>query len=132
GAGVLADRRIEDQTDAQFADVYTTKVAGLRAVLDAVGDDDLRALALFSSSTGRFGRAGQVAYAAANEALNKLARREARRRPGCRVVAVNWGPWDGGMVTPALRGLFAAEGIGLIPLAAGARHLLREITATDG
>src|SRR5439155_18123898 len=47
-------------------------------------------------------------------------------------VAVNWGPWDGGMVTPALRGLFAAEGIGLIPLAAGAGHLLREITATDG
>ena len=29
GAGVLADRRIEDQTDAQFAQVYDTKVEGL-------------------------------------------------------------------------------------------------------
>ena len=35
------------------------------------------------------------------------------------------------MVTPALRGVFAAEGIGLIPLAAGARHLLAEIAAAD-
>ena len=56
GAGVLADRRIEDQTDAQFADVYTTKVAGLRALLSAIGGDDLKALVLFSSTTARVGR----------------------------------------------------------------------------
>jgi NAD(P)-dependent dehydrogenase (short-subunit alcohol dehydrogenase family)/acyl carrier protein len=131
GAGVLADRRIDDQTDAQFAEVYATKVAGLRNLLGAAGDDELKALVLFSSSTARFGRAGQVAYAAANEALNKYARREARRRPGCRVVAVNWGPWDGGMVTPSLKPLFASEGIGLIPLADGARYLVREIAAAE-
>jgi hypothetical protein len=131
GAGVLADRKIEDQTDAQFADVFATKVAGLRALLDAASDDDLRLLVLFSSSTARFGRAGQVAYAAANEALNKIARREASRRPGCKVVAVNWGPWDGGMVTPSLKPLFASEGIGLIPLAVGARYLLDEIQSND-
>jgi hypothetical protein len=35
------------------------------------------------------------------------------------------------MVTPGLRDLFAAEGIGLIPLAAGARHLLAEFTSPD-
>ncbi|HEY1379254.1 MAG TPA: SDR family NAD(P)-dependent oxidoreductase, partial [Gemmataceae bacterium] len=131
GAGVLADRKIDDQTDEQFDAVYSTKVAGLRAVLAATADDPLKLLAVFSSSTGRFGRAGQVAYAAANEAVNKVAQAEARRRPGCRVVAVNWGPWEGGMVTPALRGVFAAEGIGLIPLAAGARHLLAELAAPD-
>jgi NAD(P)-dependent dehydrogenase (short-subunit alcohol dehydrogenase family) len=131
GAGVLADRKIEDQTDGQFAEVFTTKVAGLRALLRAIGDDDLRLLALFSSSTARFGRSGQGAYAAANEVLNKMARREARLRPGARVVAVNWGPWDGGMVTPALKPLFAAEGVGLIPLAEGARYLVDESTAGD-
>ena len=58
GAGVLADRRIEDQTDAQFATVYDTRVAGLRHLLAAIGTDDLRVLALFSSSTARFGRNG--------------------------------------------------------------------------
>ena len=129
GAGVLADRRIEDQTDAQFDDVYATKVAGWNALLGAIGPDDLRALVVFSSSTARFGRNGQVAYAAANEALNKHARREAAQRPGCRVVALNWGPWDGGMVTPSLRPLFAAEGVGLIPLGDGARFLVDEVRA---
>ncbi len=129
GAGVLADRRIEDQADDQFARVFETKVAGLDALLGAIGGDDLRALVLFSSSTARFGRSGQVAYAAANEALNKRARREAQARPGCRVVAVNWGPWAGGMVTPALRPLFEAEGIALIPVEQGAKYLVEELRA---
>jgi NAD(P)-dependent dehydrogenase (short-subunit alcohol dehydrogenase family) len=131
GAGVLADRRIEDQTDAQFATVYDTKVAGLRSLLAAVrpASDDLRLLVLFSSSTARFGRTGQVAYAAANEVLNKWAQTEAVNRPRCRVVAVNWGPWEGGMVTPALKPLFEAEGIALIPARAGARYLVSEIQA---
>ena len=132
GAGVLADRRIEDQTDEQFARVFETKVAGLDAILGAIGADDLRALVLFSSSTARFGRSGQVAYAAANEVLNKRARHEARARPGCRVVSVNWGPWAGGMVTPSLRPLFEAEGIALIPTAEGARYLVEELRSTDG
>jgi NAD(P)-dependent dehydrogenase (short-subunit alcohol dehydrogenase family) len=131
GAGVLADRRIESQRDDEFTDVYSTKVGGFRALLRALESDDLRSIVVFSSSTARFGRTGQVAYAAANEALNKLAQREARRRPSCRVVAVNWGPWDGGMVTPALKPLFASEGIGLIPMRAGARHLIHEITDTQ-
>jgi NAD(P)-dependent dehydrogenase (short-subunit alcohol dehydrogenase family) len=129
GAGVLADRRIEDQTDAQFASVYDTKVAGLRSLLAAIEPDGsaLRFLALFASSTARFGRTGQVAYAVANEVLNKWAWREASIHPRCRVVAVNWGPWEGGMVTPALRPLFAAEGIDLITPDAGARYLVDEL-----
>jgi NAD(P)-dependent dehydrogenase (short-subunit alcohol dehydrogenase family)/acyl-coenzyme A thioesterase PaaI-like protein len=129
GAGVLADRRIEDKTAEQFDYVYDTKVAGLRALLAELEKDDLRVLALFSSSTGRFGRVGQVDYAAANEVLNKLAQEQARRRPGCRVVAVNWGPWEGGMVTPALQKVFAQEGIGLIALEDGGRYLVAELSA---
>jgi len=35
GAGVLADRRIDDQSDEQFDTVYSTKVAGLKALLAA-------------------------------------------------------------------------------------------------
>ena len=127
GAGVLADRKIEDQTDDQFARVFETKVVGLDGLLAAIGPDDLRVLVLFSSSTARFGRVGQVAYAAANEALNKRAQQEARDRLGCRVVSVNWGPWAGGMVTPSLRPLFEAEGIALIPIAEGARYLVEEL-----
>jgi len=129
GAGVLADRLIVDKTKEQFAQVYGTKVDGLRALLAATGTDDLRFIALFSSSTGRFGRIGQADYAVANEVLNKLAQVEARRRPGCRAVSFNWGPWDGGMVSAPLKKVFASEGIGLIDLAAGGEFLVREIAA---
>ena len=130
GAGVLADRKIEDLTDTAFASVYDTKVTGLQNLITAC--DDLRLVALFSSITARIGRPGQAAYAVANEALNVWARRESRERPGCRVVALNWGPWDGGMVTPALKTVFASEGIGLIGPEAGAQLLVNEITAADG
>jgi acyl transferase domain-containing protein/NAD(P)-dependent dehydrogenase (short-subunit alcohol dehydrogenase family) len=132
GAGVLADRLIADKSREQFAFVYSTKVAGLRSILSACQNDDLRFIALFSSTTGRFGRSGQVDYAVANEVLNKLAQVESRRRPSCRTVSINWGPWDGGMVTPALKKVFAGEGIGLISLASGGEFLVREIAAQDG
>jgi NAD(P)-dependent dehydrogenase (short-subunit alcohol dehydrogenase family) len=132
GAGVLADARLEDKTAEQFDRVYRPKVVGLRSLLGALPADELRALVLFSSTTARLGRAGQADYAMANEALNKLAQREARRRPGCRVVSVNWGPWDGGMVTPPLKKIFEREGVGLIAPAAGGDFLVRELGGSPG
>ena len=131
GAGVLADRRIEDKTAEQFDLVYSTKVSGLRHLLNAVAGDDLKLLALFSSYTGRFGRVGQVDYAAANEVLNKIAQSESRRRPRCRVVAFNWGPWNGGMVSDGLRKIFENEGVGLIEPLAGAEFFVREISSRN-
>ncbi|MBI3117501.1 MAG: SDR family NAD(P)-dependent oxidoreductase, partial [Candidatus Hydrogenedentes bacterium] len=128
GAGVIADKLIQDKTAEQFRNVYSTKVEGLRKLLEAVSGDPLRVLVLFSSSTGRYGRRGQVDYAMANEVLNKLAHVEQRNRPECRVVAVNWGPWEGGMVTPALKKVFEEEGVGLIDLEVGARYLIQEIS----
>jgi acyl transferase domain-containing protein/NAD(P)-dependent dehydrogenase (short-subunit alcohol dehydrogenase family)/acyl carrier protein len=130
GAGVLADRRIEDLSASDFDRVYSTKVEGLRNLLDMLSQEELKAIVLFSSVTARYGRTGQLAYAAANEVLNKTAQVEARRRPGCRVVSINWGPWEGGMVTPALRKQFELEGVGLIPLADGGLFLVHELNAS--
>ncbi len=132
GAGVLADKLIEQKTEEQFDLVYGTKVHGLRNLLAATATDELRLIALFSSYTGRFGRTGQVDYAAANEVLNKMAQAEARRRPQCRVVAFNWGPWNGGMVTEGLRKIFEREGVGLIEPAAGADFFTRDVLAPTG
>jgi NAD(P)-dependent dehydrogenase (short-subunit alcohol dehydrogenase family)/acyl carrier protein len=131
GAGVLADRRIDEMTDDQFRAVFDTKVNGLRHLIQAAGNDPLKAIVLYSSSTGRFGRTGQANYAVANEILNKMAQQLRRLRRECRIVAINWGPWEGGMVTPALRKVFASEGIGLIPLADGAGLMVAELTASD-
>jgi NAD(P)-dependent dehydrogenase (short-subunit alcohol dehydrogenase family) len=132
GAGVLADSLIADKSRADFAQVYATKVEGLRALLAASSADRLRGIVLFSSSSARFGRKGQVDYAIGNEILNKIAQRESRARRDCKVLSINWGPWDGGMVTPALRELFAAQGIEVIALEAGANYLLRELATGPG
>lgn len=131
GAGVLADRWLEDLTPEQVAAVLETKLGGLAAVMSAIDPTALKALALFSSSTARFGRKGQGAYAVANEALNKLAQHYQAALPAARVVALDWGPWDGGMVGPSVREQFLREGIGIIPLAAGADAFLDELVAQD-
>src|SRR4029450_8067151 len=59
GAGVIADKRIEDKTDEQFARVFDTKVAGLRALLDATSGDPLTVLTVFSSISAHAGNPGQ-------------------------------------------------------------------------
>ncbi len=129
GAGVLADQSIAEKSAEGFARVYDTKVKGLRHLVAALDPRELRVLVLFSSVTARLGRAGQVDYAMANEVLNKTALRLAAEHRGMRVRAVNWGPWDGGMVTAAHRTLFEQEGMDLIPLAAGGEHCVAEMTA---
>jgi acyl transferase domain-containing protein/NADP-dependent 3-hydroxy acid dehydrogenase YdfG len=126
-AGVLEDKLIKDKTARQIANVFDTKVAGLRHLLEAVDASQLRVVALFSSVSARFGNTGQADYAMANEAMNKVAQRLARRLPDCRVVSINWGPWEGGMVTQAIARKFAALGVGLIPLELGAAAFLREL-----
>jgi NAD(P)-dependent dehydrogenase (short-subunit alcohol dehydrogenase family) len=119
GAGVLADKRVEDLSADACAPVLETKVRGLLNVLAAIDLKEMKFCCLFSSITARVGRTGQAAYAAANEMLNKLAIHQSKLYPGCRWLSLGWGPWDGGMVTPALKKVFSGEGIGLIPLEGG-------------
>ncbi|MDP2313841.1 MAG: PfaD family polyunsaturated fatty acid/polyketide biosynthesis protein [Pseudomonadota bacterium] len=121
GAGMLADKRIEAKSDQDIAAVHATKVHGLRAMLSAVDEANLSHLALFSSTSGFHGNVGQSDYAAANEVLNKFAHAFKRRFPACRTVAFNWGPWDGGMVTPFLRSLFESHGVRVMSAETGAR-----------
>ncbi|MGA5699449.1 SDR family NAD(P)-dependent oxidoreductase [Peterkaempfera bronchialis] len=127
GAGVLADKLIADKTDEQIDRVLSTKVDGLRALLDATVDDPLRLVCLFSSVAGLFGNAGQSDYAVANEVLGQVASVEQARRPGCLVRSIAWGPWQGGMVTPPIAALLVGEGVELIPVEAGADAFAAEV-----
>ena len=128
GAGVLADKRIADKTPEQFDQVLETKVAGLRSLLAATANDPLKHIAFFSSIAARCGNVGQCDYAMANEVLNKLAAVEAARRgPDCRVSSFNWGPWEAGMVTPALKAHFEARGVPLLPIVEGAAMFVDEL-----
>jgi NAD(P)-dependent dehydrogenase (short-subunit alcohol dehydrogenase family)/acyl carrier protein len=131
GAGVIADKLIVDKSAEDFNRVFDTKVLGLKALLDATKSDPLSLLCLFSSVAARTGNRGQCDYAMANEILNKVAQMESRQRSGCRVCALGWGPWEGGMVRPQLKARFKAMGVPLIPLPVGARMLVDEICSTQ-
>jgi NAD(P)-dependent dehydrogenase (short-subunit alcohol dehydrogenase family) len=128
GAGVLADRKIAEQTDDQFDRVFDTKIEGLRVLLAALEPDPLRVICLFSSVSARCGNNGQSTYAMANEVLNKVAWAEARARGGDTLVkSMGWGPWEGGMVNPQLRAHFEKLGVPMIPLNVGARMFADEL-----
>jgi NAD(P)-dependent dehydrogenase (short-subunit alcohol dehydrogenase family) len=131
GAGVLDDRLIADKTVDGFNRVWETKVDGARALAAAL-DPDLRFLVLFGSVSGVFGNRGQCDYAAANDALDTLARSWEGRFAG-RVLSVDWGPWapvDGagdGMVSDELLRSYARQGVAALHPDDGVRALLDEL-----
>lgn len=130
GAGIIEDKRIRDKTPESFANVFRTKVDSALILAEKLRPENLKFLVFFSSVSGRFGNAGQVDYSAANEFLNKLAN-YLDRRWNARVVAINWGPWDGGMVSDDLRRMYASVGFDLIPVDVGADFLLSELRLTS-
>ncbi|MBF6183926.1 type I polyketide synthase [Nocardia farcinica] len=127
GAGVLADSHIPAKTPESIARVLDPKIAGLAALLAAVPPP--RHLILFTSVAGLFGNTGQADYAAANEALSRFAAAWRRAHPHCHVTAIDWGAWDGGMVTPGLREHFRARGVSLLAPADGAAAFTEQFTA---
>jgi acyl transferase domain-containing protein/short-subunit dehydrogenase len=132
GAGVLADRKIAEQTDAQFDLVFNTKVEGLRVLLTALKADPLKVICMFSSVSARCGNNGQSTYAIANEVLNKVALAQARLRGDeVLVKSLGWGPWEGGMVTDQLKAHFARLGVPMIPLDIGARMFADEMQSVQ-
>jgi NADP-dependent 3-hydroxy acid dehydrogenase YdfG len=127
GAGNLADKLIEKKTSEDFEKVYTPKVQGLQNLLNCINPQQLQHLVLFSSVTGFYGNIGQSDYAIANEILNKSAHKIKQNYPQCHVVAINWGGWDSGMVTPQLKKAFAERGIAIIPVGTGTQMLVNEL-----
>jgi NAD(P)-dependent dehydrogenase (short-subunit alcohol dehydrogenase family) len=131
GAGNIADKWIEKKTAQDFDLVYDTKVKGLENLLQCVPVEQLAQVILFSSIAGFQGNIGQADYALANEVLNKAAHLIKLYQPACRVVSLNWGPWDGGMVTPTLKRIMAQQNIAVIPIALGTQMLVDELNAAE-
>ena len=131
GAGNLADKRIENKTASDFDIVVNTKIKGLENILKNIDTALLDFLVLFSSVAGFYGNSGQADYAIANEILNKSAHRLQQTLPECRVLSINWGPWDSGMVSPQLKKFFQKKNIQLISSAAGVSLLVDALTGEN-
>ena len=132
GAGNLSDKLVEKKTSQDFETVYAPKIKGLINLLGCVDPSYLDYLVLFSSVAGFYGNAGQTDYAIANEILNKSAHLYQSKHPNCRVVAINWGPWDSGMVSPQLKKFFAERNIETIPVEVGTEMLVQELESAEG
>ncbi|MBN3927937.1 SDR family NAD(P)-dependent oxidoreductase [Nostoc sp. NMS4] len=131
GAGNLADKLIEHKTAQDFEAVYVPKILGLETLLSCVEMNQLDHLVVFSSAAGFYGNIGQSDYAIANEIINKFAHQFRHQYPNCHVISFNWGPWDGGMVTPEVKQIFAQRNIEVIPVEVGTQMLVEELAFGD-
>ena len=132
GAGVLADKHIQDKTLDELNRVYHTKVTGLASIINALDPQQIKLIALFSSAAGFYGNTGQSDYAMSNEILNKTALKLAHTLAHAKVMSFNWGPWDGGMVSSALKKMFVDRGVYVIPLQAGAELFAHSLLSQQG
>ena len=114
GAGVLADQWLQDKTAETVARVLGPKLDGLDAVLGALDAERLRHLVLFTSASAINGNLRQSDYAMANDALDKFACAWKTGHPACRVAAMAFGPWNGGMANDKIQELFKQQGIPLL------------------
>ncbi|MGW3958312.1 SDR family NAD(P)-dependent oxidoreductase [Amycolatopsis sp. NPDC005003] len=125
-AGVIDDKLMADKDEASFRRVFETKADGARTLLDAL-DAEPGFVAFFGSIAAVLGNRGQTDYAAANDALETLA----KSRPG-RAVTVHWGPWapdddHAGMVSPELAREYERRDVALLDPGRATAALLREL-----
>lgn len=127
GAGRLADKLIQDKTEQIFDDVTSVKLDGLLNLLKMVNINELKHLIMFSSVAGFYGNVGQSDYAMANEILSTAAHLFSTNHPHTKVTAINWGAWEGGMVSPELQKMFEEAGVSLVNHSGGAARFVQEL-----
>jgi acyl transferase domain-containing protein/acyl carrier protein len=112
-AGAVHDQIMTQMTDEQLDTVLRPKVLGSWALHEAFADEPLDFFVLFSSVSSVVVTAGQSNYAAGNAFIDALA--HYRRGHGLPALAINWGPWDVGMIaTLGLQPLYERRGIDLL------------------
>lgn len=131
GAGNLADKRIEKKSQSDFNRVLEPKIKGLENLLSIVNPEKLKYILLFSSVAGYFGNAGQTDYALANEILNKFAYSFKYLFPKSRVVSINWGPWERGMMDSTLKSYYKEQNVDLIPVNLGTQFCRDEFCVAN-
>lgn len=105
-AGVIDDAPLLAKTAESAELVLAPKVVGTMVLAEALADEKIETLVLFSSTSSDTAPAGQVDYVAANAFLNAFAESEATRTDR-NTIAVHWGIWN--QVGMAARNVAKAE-----------------------
>ncbi len=128
-AGIEQSKLIANKAEEDFARVFDTKVKGAFSVLEATREHPLKLFLSFSSVAGRFGNAGQVDYAAANDLLSKLPGAVRSLHPDCVVKSVGWSAWsDVGMASKgSVKTILEIGGITFIPVDKGVSFAIDEL-----
>lgn len=95
--GALADCLIADLTSEQVRAAWSAKVTGAENLDRACAGGEVETFACLSSISTFLGSPGQVAYAAANAAMDAVCRR--RRQAGLAGQSISLGPWEIGLST---------------------------------
>ena len=121
GAGVEISRLVEQKDVAEFDMVFLAKAVGGLTMWQALEDKKLDFFVTFSSIAGRFGNYGQTDYAAANEALNKLATR-INAISNTQAISIDWTAWaEVGMASRgSMPDILSSRGIEFLPVEVGA------------
>ena len=132
-ASTASSSMIQAQTEEKAFAVISPKVHGT-LLLEELAGDSLDFLMLFSSISSHVGALGHTDYTAACLFMDTFAQMKNRQKRKTRVVAVNWGYWDGVgigvQLLPKLvelmgddvpvRGILPAEGMNCVERALGA------------
>ncbi|MFC4857051.1 type I polyketide synthase [Actinophytocola glycyrrhizae] len=95
GAGRNEPSALTNLTEERFHQTLAVKIAGLRTVLDAVGEDNVKLLVTFGSIIGRAGLRGEAHYSTANDWMSELTADFQRRHPEAKALAMEWSVWSG-------------------------------------
>jgi enediyne polyketide synthase len=133
GAAVNVPAPLAAVSAGSLAAAWAPKVAGLEHILELTGNS-LRLVAGFGSIVGRFGLAGQLDYAVANDAMRVVLEHWAADHPECRVRVLEWSVWAElgmGLRMDALDDL-RRQGVEPILPAQGVDLFTRVVDETDG
>ncbi|WP_108395461.1 type I polyketide synthase [Devosia submarina] len=92
-AGTVDDAPLLAKTVDSAELVLAPKVLGTMVLAEALADQPIELLVLFSSTSSDIAPAGQVDYVAANAFLNAFAEAESARADR-KTIAVHWGIWN--------------------------------------